>query len=104
MPDKRDGTRVYGEPGFIIVEIDGQRTQYPIADILRAADIPALTYEQVGAIKTLANLFVVAIRALIEKGLLSDGVLEDGGYDLTAIIETIEGMGGDFGEPDLTVS
>jgi hypothetical protein len=98
------GTRVYGEPGYIIVEIDGQKTQYPIAAILRAADIPALTYAQVGAIKTLANLVVVLIRTLIARDVLDEQFMEDGEYDLEAIVQTIEGMGGDFIEPDLTVS
>ncbi len=104
MPEKQDGTQVTTTPGYLVVDIDGKKTQYPISAMLRAADIPALTYAQVGAIKTLANLFIVAIRALIEKDLLSDDVLEDGGYDLNALIETLEGIGGDFGEPDLTVS
>ena len=97
------GTRLYTEPGYLILEEDGQKSQLPIADMLRAADIPALTYAQVGAIKVFANLFFVAIRSLIEKGLLDEGVLEDGGYDLPAIIQTLEDMGGNFGEPDLTV-
>jgi len=104
MPDVRMGTQVTTTPGYLVVTIDGKSTQYPISAILRASDIPALTYAQVGAIKSLANLFVVAIRALIEKDLLSDDVLEDGGYDLAAIVQTLEDMGGDFGEPDLTVS
>lgn len=104
MPEKQDGTRVSTTPGYVVVDIDGKKTQYPISAVLRVADIPVgLTYVQVGAIKTLANLFVVALRALIEKDLISDDVLEDGGYDLAAIVETIEGIGGDFGEPDLTV-
>lgn len=103
MISKKPGTRVTTSPGYIVVEIDGQSTQYPISEILRAADIPALTYAQVGAIKAISNLFIVAIRALIEKDLLDEGVLEDGGYDLPAIIQTLEDMGGDFGEPDLTV-
>ena len=92
--------------GYITITRDsGAPTKYPIADVLRALDIPTgLTYSQVGAIKPLANLFVVALKALIEKGLISDDVLEDGGYDLPAIVKTIEDMGGDFGEPDLTVT
>ena len=104
MPGILMGTRLYTEPGYLVWEIDGKRTQIAISKILRASDIPALTYEEVGAIKTLANLFVVAIRALIEKDLLDDDVLEDGGYDLPAMIKTIEDMGGDFGEPDLNVT
>ena len=98
-------TRILFEPGFIVVEVDGSRTQYPITSVLRAADIPTgLTYAQVGAIKTLANLVAVLIRTLIDRQILDESFMEDGDYDLAAIIETIENMGGDFGEPDLTVS
>ncbi len=104
MAETRAGTQVYGEPGYIVVEIDGKKTQYPIADILRAADIPALTYAQVGAIKTLANLVVVLIRTLIARDILDEQFLEEGEYDLAAIVQTIEDIGGDFGEPDLTAS
>ena len=105
MAGKKEGTRVYGEPGFIIVEIDGQRTQYPIADILRAADIPiGLTCVQVRAITTLANLLVVLIRTLIDRQILNESFLEDGDYDLAAIVQSIEDMGGDYGEPDISVT
>lgn len=93
------------EPGFLIFTDDGGRsTSYAISEILRALDIPALTYAQVGAIKTLANLVVVLIRTLIARDVLDEQFLEDGEYDLAAIVQTIEDMGGDYGEPDLTVS
>lgn len=99
------GTRVTTEPGFLIIEIDGKKTQYPISAVLRAADIPVgLTYAQVGAIKTLANLVVVLIRTLIARDVLDEAFMEEGDYDLAAIVKTIEDMGGDFGEPDLTVT
>lgn len=98
------GTRLYTSPGYLIIEEDGRRSQLAISEILRAADIPALTYEQVGAIKALANMFTVLYRALIARDILDDGLLEDDGYDLAAIVQTIEDMGGDFIEPDLTVT
>jgi len=104
LPGILMGTRLYTEPGYLIIEEDGHRSQLAIADILRAADIPALTYAQVGAIKTLANLTAVLIRTLIARDILDEQFLEDGDYDLAAIVQTIEDMGGDFGEPDLTVS
>ena len=104
MPGIHIGTRLYTEPGYLVIEEDGRRSQLAISEILRAADIPALTYEQVGAIKTLANLIVVLIRTLIARDVLDEQFLEDGGYDLPAIIQTIEDMGGDFVEPDLTVT
>jgi hypothetical protein len=93
-------------PGYIILtDGGGRRTQYAVANILRALDIPVgLTYQQVGAITTLANLVVVLIRTLIAREVLDEQFMEDGDYDLSAIVQTIEDMGGDFGEPDLTVS
>jgi len=104
MPGIYMGTRLSAASGYLIWEEDGKRTQIAIANILRAADIPALTYAQVGAIKTLANLIVVLIRTLIARDILDEQFLEDGEYDLAAIAQTIEDMGGDFGEPDLTVT
>jgi len=103
MAEKKEGTRVYGTPGYIVVEIDGQSTQYSMTEILLAANIPSLTYVQVGAIKTLANLIVVLIRTLIDRDILNESFMEDNDYDLAAIVKTIEDMGGDYGEPDLTV-
>ena len=104
MPGIYMGTRLSTSPGYLILEEDGRRSQLAISEILRAADIPALTYEQVGAIKTLANLIVVLIRTLIARDVLDEQFLEEGDYDLAAIVQTIEDMGGDFGEPDLTVA
>ena len=93
-------------PGYItITDSHGRKTAHPIANILRAADIPVgLTYTQVGAITTLANLIVVLIRTLIDRQVLDESFMENDDYDLDAIIETIEGMGGAYHEPDLTVS
>ena len=92
-------------PGFLRITDDGgAKHQIAIADVLRAADIPALTYSQVGAIKTLANMVVVLIRTLIDRQILNESFMENDDYDLDAIIESIEDMGGDYGEPDLTVT
>lgn len=91
------------ESGYIVIQTDsGPPTRYPIADVLRAADIPALTYSQVATISTLANLVAVLVRTLIDRQILDESFLEDGGYNLDDIVETIEGMGGSYGEPDLT--
>jgi len=105
MPGVIMGTQVTTEPGFLVVEIDGKKTQFPISTVLRAADIPTgLTYAQVGAIKTLANMVVILIRTLIAKNVLDEDFLEDGEYDLSALIQSIEDMGGDYTEPDITVT
>jgi hypothetical protein len=91
-------------PGFLQITDDNNRkSQIAIADVLRAADIPALTYEQVQSIKTLSNLTVVLIRTLIDRQVLGESFLEDDDYDLDALIETIEAMGGSYDEPDLAV-
>ena len=92
--------------GYITLTRDGGiPTRYPIASVLRALDIPTgLTYSQVGAITTLANLVVVLIRTLIAKDVLDESFMEDGDYDLAAIVASIENMGGNYGEPDISVS
>lgn len=94
------------EPGFLTLTDEyGRSTKHSIADLLRAADIPVgLTYSQVGAITTLANLVAVLIRTLIDRKILDESFMEEDDYDLDAIVETIANMGGDYGEPDLTVS
>ncbi len=92
--------------GFMtLVRDDGAPTKYAIADVLRALDIPAgLTHEQVGAITTLANHFFVLIRTLIARNVLDEDFLEEGEYPLSVLVQSLEDMGGDFGEPDLTVT
>ena len=92
--------------GYITVTFDsGPPVQYPIADMLRSADIPTgLTYSQVAAISTLANLVVVLIRTLIDRDILDDKFLEDGDYDLDDVADTISNLGGKYGEPDLSVN
>ena len=93
-------------PGYITITNDnGTRTQYSVADILRALDIPAgLTYQQVSAITTLANLIVVLIRTLIDRQVLNESFMENDDYDLDALIESIESMGGAYHEPDISVT
>ncbi len=94
------------EAGYIVLTDErGNRTRYPIADVLRALDIPTgLTYIQVGAIKTLANMMADLTKKLIDLEVLPAEFTGENGYDLDAIIQTIEDMGGDYAEPDLTVS
>ena len=93
-------------PGYItITEPGGNKTAYPIADLLRVADIPiGLTYTQVAAISKLANLIVVLIRTLIDRQVLNESFLENDDFDLDAIIQSIEQMGGSYEEPDIAVA
>jgi len=93
------------ESGYLILD-DGSGPPYQIAiaDVLRAADIPALTYSQVSSITALANLVVILIRTLIDRQVLNESFLEEGDMDLDTIVEVLENMGGDYGDPDLTGS
>jgi len=96
-------TNIEFESGYIVLtDESSNKTRHPIADILRAADIPAITYSQVAQITTLANLVAVLVRTLIDREVLDESFLEEGDFNLDDIVETIEGMGGDYGEPDLT--
>ena len=97
-------TGIAFEPGYIVVTTDsGPPRRYHIANVLRVLDIPTgLTYTQVGAITTLANLIVVLIRTLIDRQVLDESFLEKDEYDLDAIIESIKNMGGAYENPDIT--
>ena len=91
------------ENGFIKITYDQGGSKYlSMASGLKAADIPALTYSQVAAIKTLANLIAILIRTLIDRQVLNESFLEDDDFDLDALIATIEAMGGAYHEPSLS--
>ena len=84
---------------------NGTRSRQPVDAILRAVDIPTgLTYNQVGAVTTLANLLVVLVRTLIDREVLDESFLESGDYDLDDIVGAIELMGGDYNLPDIEVT
>lgn len=90
------------KPGYIVVPDGNGTMQLPITNFLRAQDIPALTYTQVQAITALANLLAYLIKTLIARDVLDESFMGD--YDLEGIIQSIEAMGGDFGEPDISVT
>ena len=91
--------------GYITITYDeGNPVRYPIADVLRALDIPTgLTYSQVAAVTTLANLVVILIRTLIERQVLDESFADSFGldWDLDAVIYAVEQMGGAYHDPDL---
>ena len=92
-------------PGYLKVTDDFNRSHLiAITDVLRAADIPALTYEQVAAVKVLANLTSVLIRTLIDRELLDESFLENNDYNLDDIIQTIEDIGGSYHDPSLSLT
>uniref|UniRef100_A0A6H2A0L3 Uncharacterized protein n=1 Tax=viral metagenome TaxID=1070528 RepID=A0A6H2A0L3_9ZZZZ len=97
------GTRLSAAAGYLIWEEDGKKTQIAIEKILRAADIPMLTYEQVSSIATLSNMFVVLIRTLQAKGIVDEDFLEKGEFDISMLIQSLENMGGSYTDPDLNV-
>ncbi|MFA5377193.1 MAG: hypothetical protein WC455_15695 [Dehalococcoidia bacterium] len=99
--------RISTEPGYLVFSDENGKgaTKFSIAEVLRAADIPTgLTHEQVGAITTLANLVVVLIRTLIDRQVLDESFLENDDLDLDHIIGAIEEMGGDYADPDISVT
>jgi len=98
-------TNIRFEPGYIYLDRDaGPPTRYNVSAILRALDIPTgLTYTQVAAVTTLANLVVILIRTLIDRDVLGEDFLEGGEYNLDDIETAITLMGGSYMEPDLTV-
>jgi len=100
-----NATSVELSAGFItLTDAHGRKTQHPIAAVLRAADIPTgLTYSQVQAVSALANLVAVLVRTLISREVLDDDFLEYGEYTLESLTEAIEQMGGDYGDPDISV-
>jgi hypothetical protein len=71
--------------------------------MLRASDIPTgITHTQVSAISTLADMVAVLIRTLIARNVLDESFMEKGDYNLDFIVKSIETMGGDYSNPDLT--
>jgi len=103
MPDVRDIDVT--EPGFITISrAAGPPVRYPVSALLQASDIPTgLTHEQVAEITKLTNLVVVLIRTLQVRGILDETFADTAGmdYDLDALIQAIEAMGGAYHEPDL---
>lgn len=99
-------TKIEFDAGYIYVtEPSGARTQTAVAGILRALDIPTgLTYSQVQGLTALANGLAVLVRTLIHKEILNEDFLEEGEYNLLHITEFIEELGGDYGDPDLSVT
>lgn len=95
------------ESGYIVItkQAGGIPERHAIADVLRAADIPALTYSQVATITTLANLTAILIRTLIKRGILDEDFVdstlgEDMDWNLDSLIYAIEQMGGSFHSPN----
>ena len=93
------------EAGYItLVYTNSRKVRHAVSDILRALDIPTgLTHEQVPSVTTLSNIDAVLIRTLIARGYLDDDFLEKGEYNLESITESIEEMGGNYEEPDISV-
>uniref|UniRef100_A0A6M3IQV0 Uncharacterized protein n=1 Tax=viral metagenome TaxID=1070528 RepID=A0A6M3IQV0_9ZZZZ len=93
-------------PGYLtLTDSHGRKTAYPIAPVIRAVDVPVgLTYSQVGGLTTLANIAGLLAKILIEAEVIDESLLNDEGYNLESVITAIEELGGDYVEPDLSVS
>jgi hypothetical protein len=91
------------EPGYLVFHYEnGTSTRYAISAFLRALDIPVgLNHVWMKEITTLANLVADLTKKLIAAGVLDAEFTGEDGYDLEAIIQTIEAMGGSYSEPDL---
>jgi len=93
------------EPGFILIDNgSGPPRQVPIADVLRALDIPiGLTHEQVAGISLLANLFTILVRTLIDRDVLDEDFADSLGmdWDLDHLVYAVEQMGGSYHDPNL---
>ena len=94
------------EPGFMILtDSYGRKRSQAIYPNVRAQDIPILTYEQLGqAFQAIVGLYTVLVRTLIAREVLDEAFLEEGEFTLEAITEAIAEMGGDYSDPDISVS
>ena len=76
------------EAGSFVVRTDvGPAVRYPIADMLRAADIPVLTITQLTLLTTFANLFEILFKDLVARDVIDDALYAD--YDLEHFFETL---------------
>ena len=90
--------------GFLVIDDgNGPPRDIPIADVLRATDVPNLDYNKVPTITTLTNLIVILTRTLVQRKVLDESFVDDLGmnWDLDHLIYAFEQMGGTYHEPDL---
>ena len=100
----RNVTGITLEPGYLVIATNsGPPTRFPLADILRAADIPeGLTSAHVDGVRLLSNMVVILIRTLIDRQVMDDTFADSLGmdWDLDHIIYALEQLGGSYAEPD----
>ncbi len=96
---------VHSKPGYITLRnASGPPEEYPIAELLRAADIPVgLTHTQVDGIRLPANVAAILIRTLQGKEIIDETFADELGmdWDLNHLIYAVEQLGGSFENPDL---
>ncbi len=78
------------EEGFIVVtkEGGGPPNKTPIADILRAADIPVLNIESLELLSRAAKVIEILLKTLIDRNILDESYEND--YDLAFIVGVLE--------------
>ena len=77
------------EPGYMTLTDEGGRmTKYPIAPVLRAADIPDLTIDSLTLLTTLSQVVAVLVQTLVDKEVIGEELFD--GYDLQYVYEKLE--------------
>ena len=91
------------EAGFLITtDESGNKRQLPLKEMLRSADIPkGVDHTQIQQLTSLANMFIVLIRTLIDRQVLGESFLEKGELDLDDVVQAMVDIGGDFYAPDI---
>lgn len=76
-------------PGHLeITDDSGQKHLTKIAELVRAADLPTFTIDNLNLLTTLAQIVAVVVQTLVERELLEEELID--GYDLSYVYETLE--------------
>ena len=74
--------------GYITVTYDeGAPRRHPIANVLRALDVPDLTIDSLSLLTTLAQVVMVLVKTLVERDILDEELVS--GFDMTYMLETL---------------
>lgn len=77
------------EAGYITIDKgSGPPTRYPIANVMRSADVPDVPIASLTLLTKLAEVLVVIVKTLEERGILDEDFKDD--YDLQYIVDTLE--------------
>ena len=83
------------EPGFMVLTDEvGERARQPIADILRALDIPALVISRVPPVTALANILIIVVKALLEANVIGEELSDE--YDLEFLLAALKTLNAEW--------